>query len=298
MTHGGLDPGFGYGQQAGQRRADLVTAFAQNLERVFGADHTRFGKDRLVQGHQLVLQFQRAGIVPRQCGVLEFGAELRRDIGGDRNAAMPAVGVIAKGRGILARKLDEIRAAGDALLRNAGDVAGCVLHPRDARQFRQGAHGFGRHVDDRTAGDVIDDDRDIAGIVDSGVMRNQPALRRLVVIGRDNQRTVRADLFGELHKPDGLDRVVRSGTGNDRHATVGGLHDHLDDALVFLVRQGRRFAGGADGDQPVRAFGDMPFYEGLQRVFVHLAVGKRGDKSGHGTFEHDGLRRMWVSRYS
>jgi hypothetical protein len=58
-------------------------------------------------------------------------------------------------------KLDEILAAGGALLADAFDLAGGILDPDDARQFGQRTHGFGRHVHHRPAGDVVDDDRQV-----------------------------------------------------------------------------------------------------------------------------------------
>jgi hypothetical protein len=112
-----------------------------------------------MQRHQLVLIFQRLGIVAAQRRLLELGAKPRRDVRGDRDAADAAMGVEAKRGASLPDSWMKSGPAGDALLADALKLAGRVLDADDARQLRQLAHGFGRHVDDRAAGDVVDDDR-------------------------------------------------------------------------------------------------------------------------------------------
>ena len=82
-------------------------------------------------------------------------------------------------------------------------------------------------------------------------------LRRLVVIGRDHQRRVGPFLGGQLRQPQGLGRAVRAGAGHDLDPAAGGLHDRGDHPLVLFVRERRRFAGGADRAQAVRAGRDL-----------------------------------------
>ena len=111
----------------------------------------------------------------------------------------------------------EARCIDDAL-----DLAGGVLDADDPRQFGQRAHRLGRHVHDRPAGDVVDDDRQLAAVMQRGVMRDQAGLRRLVVIGRHDQRGIGADLFGVAHQADAFDGVVRPGACDHRHAACDG----------------------------------------------------------------------------
>ena len=62
--------------------------------------------------------------------------------------------------------------------------------------------------------------------------------------------------------------IVGAGPRDDRRAAGGGFDAQIDDALVLRMAQGRRLAGGADGDQPFRPFGQLPFDEGLERFFI------------------------------
>ena len=83
--------------------------------------------------------------------------------------------------------------------------------------------------------------------------------------------------------PDGLD-VVDAACIPVAYATA---HDVLDHLAVFLVGEGRAFAGGADGDKPVAALFQVPFDQPLERGQVELSLrGERGDERGQRAFEH------------
>ena len=176
--------------------------------------------------------------------------------------------------------------AGDPLVGDPADVAGRVLDPDDARQLGELAHRRRRHVDDRAAGDVVDDDRQLDRVVERPVVVVEPALARLVVVGGDDERRVGADALGVAHQADRLLGVVRAGAGDHRDPAGCGLDDDLDAALVLGVGERRRLAGGADGDEPVASLGDVPLDELGQRLFVHLPVAEGGDEGGNGASEH------------
>jgi len=88
---------------------------------------------------------------------------------------------------------------------------------------------------------------------DGAEMLEQSFLRRFVVIRRDLERTVRADILGPLRQINRLFRRVRAGAGNDFDFAAGKCHRTFDDANMFLAIHGRRFAGGADGYDAVHA---------------------------------------------
>ncbi len=52
----------------------------------------RLDEQRLMERHQPVLVGERAAVVAGEAGFLELGQELRRDVRGDRDAAVPAMG--------------------------------------------------------------------------------------------------------------------------------------------------------------------------------------------------------------
>ena len=63
----------------------------------------------VVQRHQPVLELERETEIAGQARELELGAERGRDIGGDRDAARPAMRHEAESGRVLAGELDEVR---------------------------------------------------------------------------------------------------------------------------------------------------------------------------------------------
>ena len=193
---------------------------------------------------------------------------------------MPALRIEPNRRCVFAGKLDELRAASDPLLRHAGQVGSGVFHTDDIGQLGQLPHCRRRHVDHRARRNVVDDDRD-TDLIQGRKMRDQPALRRLVVIGGHHQSGRRADGFRMFHKADRLDGVVRPRTGDHRHPASRGFHHGGNHLLMLVMGQGRAFAGRPHRHQPGAAFRNLPLHQFLQRVKIHCAVRKRRDQCGH-----------------
>ena len=70
-------------------------------------------------------------------------------------------------------------------------------------------------------------------------MEVETLLRRLVVVGNDDERGVGAGFLGMARIFEGLGRTVRSGAGDYRHPAGRRLDGQFDDAPVFSFRQGR-----------------------------------------------------------
>ena len=172
---------------------------------------------------------------------------------------MTTVGHEAQRRGILARQQVELRPHRKALLRGTCEVRGRILHPDDVLQREAARHGLDRHVDDRAGGNVVDDDGDIDRVVDRLVVLVEAFLGRLVVIGRDDQHCIGADLGGILGELDGLVGRVRSSAGDHGHPALRRYDCQLDDALVLIVIQRRALASRSGRHKSVRAFADLPF---------------------------------------
>jgi len=77
----------------------------------------------------------------------------------------------------------------------------------------------------------------------------ESSLRRLVVIRRDNQLRVGADLFGMSGEIDRFLRRVGAGAGNHRDAARGAFDTQLRQSHVLLMAEGRRFTASATDDQ-------------------------------------------------
>ena len=87
-------------------------AKAQQRHGIFHRRRAGLAEHGVVQRHQPVLVVRAPWRSRLQAGVLELGAELRRDIGGHRDAAMPAMGHVAQRRAVLARDQQPVLAAG------------------------------------------------------------------------------------------------------------------------------------------------------------------------------------------
>jgi hypothetical protein len=97
-----------------------------------------------------------------------------------------------------------------------------------------------------------------------------------------------------LGKLDGFPGIVRASARHDGDALGGDIDAQLDNALVLGMRQGRRFTGGPDGDEPSAAFGDLPFDMGGEGCFIDSArIGEGGNESGNGSPEHARLLKAW-----
>ena len=149
-------------------------------------------------------------------------------------------------------------------------------------------HCFGAHVHNRTARDVINDDRQTA-VRSSGEVRDQTALCGLVVIWRHYQRRICSGVFGGLHKANSFGSVIATRTCNNGRATGCVVNDGLHNQIMLRVAQSRRLACCADGYKPVCAVVQMPINQLFQRGKIHLAVLKRRDECGKRPFEHNTL---------
>ena len=123
----------------------------------------------------------------------------------------------------------------------------------------------------------------------------QAFLRGLVVVGRDVQGGVGADLFGELGQGDGFAGVVGARSGDDGNAFVDLLHADADGGFVFLVGHRGGFAGGAAGHEAVDALFDLPFDEFAVGFLIDLAVLERRHQSGERTVKTSGSHKNPLS---
>ena len=198
---------------------------------------------------------------------------------------MTARGIEGERGHVLARKLDEIRPHGLPLQRDAREIAGRILHARDVLQFEQPLHGVDRHVDHRAGRDVVDDDRNADRVVHRLEMLVHAFLGRLVVIGRDHEHGVGAGLLGMAREFDGLGGRVGARARDHRNAAARLIDAPFDHLVVLVMRQGGALAGGADRNQTVGTFGNLPFDQVAETLFVELAVLERGHQRGEGAAE-------------
>ncbi len=117
-------------------------------------------------------------------------------------------------------------------------------------------------------------------VVDRLEVLIHPFLGRLVVVRRDDEHRVGAGLLGVLGQFDRFPRRIGTGAGHDRHAALGLVDAPFHDVLVFVVRERRALAGGADRNKPAGALFDLPVDQPPERFLVDGTVLERGHERG------------------
>ena len=88
-----------------------------------------------MKGHEPILVAESLPEIARQAGFLKLGEKFRRDVGGDRDAAVAAVRHECQGRRVFARQLVEVRTHGVTLLADPIELGGGVLDANDVLQL-------------------------------------------------------------------------------------------------------------------------------------------------------------------
>src|SRR5205823_1773392 len=158
------------------------------------------------------------------------------DVRGDADAAgaahVQAAGVDVVVAGQHGQPVDELQIVRVGLLDGV-----------DAVYLRELGQQVRRHVRRRAARDVVEDDRRAPrGAGDLAEVGEDAPAVRLVVVRRDGQDGVHAELDGPLRQVDGVPGVVGTGSGDDYAIVAQLARDQLDDAEVLLVGHRGRLA--------------------------------------------------------
>ena len=154
----------------------------------------------------------------------------------------------------------------------SGHVAGCILQTDDARDLRE-PHGcvIGQ-IGDRATWNVVQDDRQPAGLGDFAEVAVQTFLTRLVVIGDDLQRGGCTHLCGVAGEVDCLAGGVATGSGDHGDSTGCLFNRHTDQACMLIDIDRGRLAGGADSNDRCRAALDVPVDEAAVAGQIEAAI--------------------------
>ncbi len=231
-----------------------------------------------MQRNEFVLQFTRSLPLAGQRQVLHLGHQLGGHVGRHRDTTLTAADVVDHGGGIFTgepgeRLLDQL-----ALHPGAGQIAGRILHPGDARQLGQAGQGRRLHVDDRARRDVVDDDGLAGGVVHRLEVVIEPLLIGAIVVTGHVQGGIGPHLLGIAGVFDGFNRIVGTGPGNHRDAASHQFDHQLHHPAMLVVGQGRTLARGAHRHYAVGTLFDMPLHQTRQRLFIQLALSKGGDQ--------------------
>ena len=181
-------------------------------------------------------------------GALEVAFDRGAHLLGDLRADDVRVDADAAGAAELEERLEQDVVAGvevEAESRRCAAprrAAACAcLTARDVVDLREPRDRLGLDVDDDAARDVVDDDRPVGRARDRLEVRDDPALRRLVVVRRDDEEAVGAELVRLPRSGAPSARRVRAGAGDDG----GAVADRLDPRRGSGRAARRRRASGS-----------------------------------------------------
>ncbi len=235
---------------------------------------------------QPVLQLARLLPLAGQRQILHLGHQLGRHVGSYRDTALTATYVVGYRGSIFTGEPG--KGLFDQLTLDpwAGQIAGGILHPGDARQFGQASQSRRLHIDDGAGRNVIDDDGLGGGIMYCLEVMVESFLIGTVVITGHMQGGIGPNPLSMEGVFDRFDRVVGAGPGDHRNAPRHLLDHQLHYPAVFVVSQGRTLACGPDRHYAMGTLLDMPLHQTQQRLFIQLALSKRGNQGNDWTLKH------------
>ncbi len=174
-------------------------------------------------------------------------------------------------------------------MKPSGSAAHQFAHPIDAPArfldrddvraiFRQPNDRVGGDIDAAASRNVVEHELERGRLGDRGEMPEKSFLARLVVIGRDEERAIRADFLRFLRVRDRVAGRVGAGAGDHLAAPARHLHREFDYVVALSAAQGRRFAGRPDRHDAGDSTGDLRFDQTLESFDVDFVIFERGDE--------------------
>ena len=193
--------------------ADLV---AEQLERRLDRDRVRLDPRSSIAGRSSSSSARAPSTSPSRYRVIISFTRRPDDVRVDADAADAADLEERKHEVVVAGVEVEAARRRCAALRRGRRLR--LLDGADVRDLGEPRDRLGLDVDHHAARDVVDDHRPVGGSRDRLEVRDDPALRRLVVVRRHDEEAVDAErvrLLGEVH---GVGGRVRARAGDDRRA--------------------------------------------------------------------------------
>ncbi len=137
------------------------------------------------------------------------------------------------------------------------------------------------------AWNVIDDQWHIHFVGYCGEVAEKAFLGRFVIVGSHLKTGSCTQILRLPGHVQSLGGIVGSCTGDNRDAPLCLIHNNLDDANVFPVRDGGAFAGSPHRDDTVDSRFNLGVHQAAKSRFVHGAVVcKRCNQCCIGSFKH------------
>ena len=262
-----------------------------NFECGLDRDHTLGAEHECLRdGHELLVELAGKLHVTSLIGQNHGSDPVGDQMSGDTDGADSADGQQRQVELVGAGVVDQF-APRHHLLR-AEQVALGVLVGHDLRMLRQPHQGVGGDRHSRAPRDVVEHHGQRGGVCDGAKVRLEAALRRLVVVGRDDKQPRDADLVGRARQLDRVVRVVGADAGDHMGPVTDSLDDRAEQSLLLLVRGGRRLTCGAVDDEAVVAEVDQLDGKRGRGLLVERAISvERSDHGGQHATER-ALRRQ------
>ncbi len=167
------------------------------------------------------------------------------------------------------------------------DVARSFLNANDILYLREPHHRGWLDVHASPPLHAVKNNGQRNAFRDRAIVLEQAFLRRLVVVGRHREDSVRAELGKFAREGNHFRSVVAPGAGKDRYLSLGELDGDLDDAKMLFLRQRGALAGRSARNEKIHARIDLSLDQSSQGGFVKRTIAsKRSDKCGTGACEH------------
>src|SRR5208337_3744120 len=155
-------------------------------------------------------------------------------------------------------------------------TAGGFLDTDNIFDLREALDGGRLDVDAGAALHAVQNDGEADGFGDGLEMLVEALLRGLVVVGRDGENAVGAEVRELARERDHFGGVVTAGTGENRHFALREFHGDLDDAQMFLMGERRAFSRGATRHKKSDARGNLALDQRAQRGFIQRTIAAKG----------------------
>ena len=157
------------------------------------------------------------------------------------------------------------------------------------RLFDRSDGGDGGELDDRVgldvdhdaAGDVVDDDRPVADVGDRAEVLDDPAGGGLVVVRRDDEEPVYAELVRFTRQVNGVSGGVRAGVGDNGAAPAERVDRDAEQLEPLVVGEGGTLPRRGGDDEPIGTTLDEVLREFAEALEVDGSVApERRDDRG------------------
>ena len=239
----------------------------------------------------LKLHLERAGGIAREPLLAHVVHGTRRNVCPDRDHANTTKREDGHHHVIVATHHMEVVREVACNHRGIGDVARGLLDAPSVGVRSQARNVPLRDGAARTPGDVVEEARHVHLVEDRGEVMVDALLVGLVVVGRDEEKPVGAQLLQGLRLAEGLRGGVGACTANDGDAAGNAIDNGLGYLEVLLVGHRGRLSRGAQHQNAIGPVLKMEVDQALERPKVNGAIlverrDQRHDRSGKSLHVH------------